>query len=80
VYAYLRRLLTGSVECKRTKLMFVGLGGAGKTRYHNFLLIKFLFSMVFFFFLKFQIQNDATCYDLFHLFIIVGVAVVMIIW
>ena len=36
VYAYLRRLLTGSVECKRTKLMFVGLGGAGKTRYHIF--------------------------------------------
>ncbi|KAL5004316.1 hypothetical protein ScPMuIL_017772 [Solemya velum] len=30
-YAYLRRLLTGSVECKRTKLMLVGLGGAGKT-------------------------------------------------
>ncbi|XP_063433340.1 uncharacterized protein LOC134715226 [Mytilus trossulus] len=31
IYAYLRRLMTGSVECKRTKLMFVGLGGAGKT-------------------------------------------------
>jgi len=29
---YLRRLLMGSVECKRTKLMMVGLGGAGKTR------------------------------------------------
>ncbi|XP_078679687.1 uncharacterized protein LOC144915298 isoform X2 [Branchiostoma floridae x Branchiostoma belcheri] len=31
VMAYLSRLLSGSVECKRTKLMFVGLGGAGKT-------------------------------------------------
>ncbi|XP_046562629.1 LOW QUALITY PROTEIN: uncharacterized protein LOC124271531 [Haliotis rubra] len=29
--AYLRRLLSGSVECRRTKLMMVGLGGAGKT-------------------------------------------------
>ena len=33
VVAYLRRLQSGSVTCKRTKLMFVGLGGAGKTRY-----------------------------------------------
>ena len=32
VYAYLKRLQTGSVVCKRTKLMLVGLGGAGKTR------------------------------------------------
>ncbi|XP_064619612.1 uncharacterized protein LOC135483043 [Lineus longissimus] len=31
VMAYLRRLTTGSVKCKRTKLMLVGLGGAGKT-------------------------------------------------
>ena len=31
-YAFLKRLLSGSVECKRTKLMMVGLGGAGKTR------------------------------------------------
>lgn len=31
VLAYLNRLLTGSVECKRTKLMLLGLGGAGKT-------------------------------------------------
>ncbi|KAK3098103.1 hypothetical protein FSP39_016142 [Pinctada imbricata] len=31
ITAYLRRLATGSVECKRTKLMLVGLGGAGKT-------------------------------------------------
>jgi len=30
---YLRRLQMGSVECKRTKLMLVGLGGAGKTRF-----------------------------------------------
>ncbi|XP_048259206.1 uncharacterized protein LOC124134238 [Haliotis rufescens] len=29
--AYLRRLLSGSVECRKTKLMMVGLGGAGKT-------------------------------------------------
>ena len=28
---YLRRLQQGSVACKRTKLMMVGLGGAGKT-------------------------------------------------
>lgn len=35
--AYLNRLLTGSVECKRTKLMMVGLGGAGKTRCVEFL-------------------------------------------
>ena len=31
VMGYLKRLLMGSVECKRTKLMMVGLGGAGKT-------------------------------------------------
>ncbi|XP_025083170.1 uncharacterized protein LOC112557488 isoform X2 [Pomacea canaliculata] len=31
VYGYLRRLLMGSSPCKRTKLMMVGLGGAGKT-------------------------------------------------
>ena len=30
--AYLKRLSQGSVACHRTKLMFVGLGGAGKTR------------------------------------------------
>ncbi|XP_025077380.1 uncharacterized protein LOC112554025 isoform X3 [Pomacea canaliculata] len=30
-HAYLKRLLSGSVDCKRTKLMLVGLGGAGKT-------------------------------------------------
>ena len=34
---YLRRLQMGSVECKRTKLMMVGLGGAGKTRSDVFL-------------------------------------------
>ena len=33
VYGYLHRLQMGSVECWRTKLMMVGLGGAGKTRY-----------------------------------------------
>ncbi|GFN74887.1 leucine-rich repeat serine/threonine-protein kinase 1, partial [Plakobranchus ocellatus] len=31
VFGYLKRLLQGSVSCKRTKLMMVGLGGAGKT-------------------------------------------------
>lgn len=31
VLAYLKRLLTGSVACNRTKLMLCGLGGAGKT-------------------------------------------------
>ena len=29
---YLKRLEAGSAPCKRTKLMLVGLGGAGKTR------------------------------------------------
>lgn len=33
IIGYLRRLAQGSVECKRTKLMMVGLGGAGKTRF-----------------------------------------------
>ncbi|CAG5127749.1 unnamed protein product, partial [Candidula unifasciata] len=31
VFGFLKRLLQGSVSCKRTKLMMVGLGGAGKT-------------------------------------------------
>ncbi|KAL3862611.1 hypothetical protein ACJMK2_008567, partial [Sinanodonta woodiana] len=31
VFGYLKRLRLGSVPCKRTKLMLVGLGGAGKT-------------------------------------------------
>ncbi|KAH9490076.1 hypothetical protein Btru_035167 [Bulinus truncatus] len=31
VMGYLQRLLQGFVSCKRTKLMMVGLGGAGKT-------------------------------------------------
>ena len=31
VLAYLKRLSQGSTQCFRTKLMFVGLGGAGKT-------------------------------------------------
>ncbi|CAH1772675.1 unnamed protein product [Owenia fusiformis] len=29
--AYMKRLIKGSTECRRTKLMLVGLGGAGKT-------------------------------------------------
>ncbi len=29
--AFLQRLISGSTPCKRTKLMLVGLGGAGKT-------------------------------------------------
>ena len=33
IMGYLRRLKAGSTSCKRTKLMLVGLGGAGKTRY-----------------------------------------------
>ncbi|XP_060066669.1 uncharacterized protein LOC132546957 [Ylistrum balloti] len=40
-YAYLKRLLTGSVDCKRTKLMLVGLGGAGKTSLVKALLKTF---------------------------------------
>lgn len=35
VVAYLKRLTTGSVTCKRTKLMLVGLGEAGKTSLIN---------------------------------------------
>ncbi|CAD5120949.1 DgyrCDS9499 [Dimorphilus gyrociliatus] len=31
IMGYMRRLHEGSVECRRTKLMLVGLGGAGKT-------------------------------------------------
>lgn len=32
VKAYLKRLDGGYTTCRRTKLMFVGLGEAGKTR------------------------------------------------
>ncbi|GFO37940.1 leucine-rich repeat serine/threonine-protein kinase 1 [Plakobranchus ocellatus] len=39
-FAYLRRLLSGSVTCKRTKLMLVGLGGAGKTSLVKSLMSK----------------------------------------
>ncbi|KAL3867198.1 hypothetical protein ACJMK2_044420, partial [Sinanodonta woodiana] len=39
-YAYLQRLLSGSTSCKRTKLMLVGLGGAGKTSLVRSLLSK----------------------------------------
>lgn len=31
ILGYMRRLLQGSTKCRRTKLMVVGLGGAGKT-------------------------------------------------
>lgn len=31
ILGYMKRLLEGSTECRRTKLMMVGLGGAGKT-------------------------------------------------
>lgn len=41
VMAYLKRLSYGSSECKRTKLMMVGLGGAGKTRYN--ISIQFMY-------------------------------------
>lgn len=40
ILAYLNRLMTGSVECKRTKLMFTGLGGAGKTSLMTAMLEK----------------------------------------
>lgn len=32
IIGFLRRTLAGAVECRRTKLMIVGLGGAGKTK------------------------------------------------
>lgn len=38
IIAYLKRLSTGSVNCKRTKLMLVGLGEAGKTSLLNSLI------------------------------------------
>ena len=38
VSAYLKRLQSGFTECHRTKLMFVGLGGSGKTRVAGLLL------------------------------------------
>jgi len=44
VIAYLKRLSQGSVACLRTKLMFVGLGGAGKTRYVHFQMICYLYA------------------------------------
>lgn len=40
VLAYLNRLMTGSVQCKRTKLMIQGLGGVGKTSLMQALLHK----------------------------------------
>lgn len=33
IIGFLRRSLAGTVQCRRTKLMMVGLGGAGKTKY-----------------------------------------------
>ncbi|KAI3380042.1 hypothetical protein SNEBB_002052 [Seison nebaliae] len=38
IISYLKRLNTGSVDCKRTKLMLVGTGGAGKTSLVNAIL------------------------------------------
>jgi len=35
IKSYLKRLSSGSVKCNRTKLMFVGLGDAGKTSLFN---------------------------------------------
>ena len=32
ILSYLKHLEAGGSECRRTKLMMVGLGGAGKTR------------------------------------------------
>lgn len=48
MFGYLRRLKMGSVECKRTKLMLVGLGGAGKTRYQytTMILMLYVFCML----------------------------------
>ncbi len=40
ILAYLKRLLTGSMLYKRTKLMLVGLGEAGKTSLVNSLMIR----------------------------------------
>ncbi|WAR27954.1 PATS1-like protein [Mya arenaria] len=40
MYAYLRSMISGSVPCKRTKLMLVGLGGAGKTSLVEALMSK----------------------------------------
>ena len=38
VMGYLKRLRLGASPCKRTKLMLVGLGGAGKTRFASILI------------------------------------------
>jgi leucine-rich repeat kinase 2 len=40
IMGYLRRLNSGFVQCKRTKLMLVGLGEAGKTSLLNALMKK----------------------------------------
>ena len=39
VMGYLKHLRLGASPCKRTKLMLVGLGGAGKTRYASILIV-----------------------------------------
>lgn len=40
ILGYFKRLAQGSVVCRRTKLMMVGLGGAGKTSLMNALMFK----------------------------------------
>ena len=40
IIGFMKRLLSGSVTCKRTKLMLIGLGGAGKTSLLNTLMKK----------------------------------------
>lgn len=40
IISYLKKLSTGSVQCKRTKLMLVGLGEAGKTSLLNSLISR----------------------------------------
>ena len=45
-FAYLQRLLSGAVLSKRTKLMLVGLGGAGKTRFADISFIRLTFIIV----------------------------------
>ena len=41
VMGYLKRLRLGASPCKRTKLMLVGLGGAGKTRFASILIVPY---------------------------------------
>ena len=46
VISYVKRLTQGSAACYRTKLMFVGLGGAGKTRCKQTLGLKLSLSLM----------------------------------